>query len=69
LGDIDEDVLVEDVFLESSNSSSVAQYFLSNQERDCVPVSGSFEGQNDVDVVGFSEVPDLSSDVFAGSPL
>lgn len=67
LGAVNEHMFVENVFLEPAWFSAVAQYFFSNQERDYVFVGGAFEGHNDVDIIGFGEVSDLSAEVFGRS--
>ena len=66
MGSVDKDMLVEDVLLDSSEFAAVSENLFGNEQRDGVCVGSSFESEDNVDIVSFSQISNLSSDVFGG---
>ena len=60
-------MFVEDISLDSAQSASISQNFLSNQQRNCIFMVGSLKSQNDMNVVGLGKISDFSSHVFGCS--
>lgn len=62
-------MFVEDILLEASHAPVIAEHFLGQKEREGGLVVGAFESQNQVDIVGFNQISDFSSNVSGSLPL